>query len=141
MSAPLVVKFGGDALATPERIAAAARRLAARHRTRPVVAVASARRGVTDHLLGLVEQVREAAGEGSRPGWGARAASDRAVASGELVAASLLAVALEDVGIPAAVLDAREAGLAAVRGRAGPHSARLAPRGFYASSTAASPRS
>ena len=111
VSAPLVVKFGGDALATPERIAAAARRLAARHRTRPVVAVASARRGVTDHLLGLVEQVREAAGEGSRPGWGARAASDRAVASGELVAASLLAVALEDVGIPAAVLDAREAGL------------------------------
>ena len=111
MSAPLVVKFGGDALATPERIAAAARRVAVRQRSFPVVAVASARRGVTDHLLGLVEQVRRATGETGTSGPGARAASDRAVASGELVAASLLALALEELGIPALVLDAREAGL------------------------------
>ena len=107
----MVVKFGGDALATPERIAAAARRVAARRTERPVLAVASARRGVTDHLLGLVEQVREAIGvEGASPAAG-RAAADRAVASGELVAASLLAVALTDLGVPAIVLDAREAGL------------------------------
>ncbi len=118
MSTPLVVKFGGDALATPERIAAAARRVAARRTGRPVVAVASARRGVTDHLLGLVEQVREAIGvEADAPAAG-RAASDRAVASGELVAASLLAVALADLGVPAVVLDAREAGLGS-DGRAG----------------------
>ena len=111
MSTSLVVKFGGDALATPERIAAAARRAAARRTGRPVVVVASARRGVTDHLLGLVEQVREAIGaEAAAPAAG-RAASDRAVASGELVAASLLAVALADLGVPAVVLDAREAGL------------------------------
>ena len=111
MSKPTVVKFGGDALATPERIAAAARRVAARRTGRRVVAVASARRGVTDHLLGLVEQVREAIGvEGDSPAAG-RAAADRAVASGELVAASLLAVALADLGVPAVVLDAREAGL------------------------------
>lgn len=111
MTAPLVVKFGGDALATPERIAAAAQRVALRRRTRPVVVVASARRGVTDHLLGLVEQVREAAGQGGDTPLEVRAASDRAVASGELVAASLLAVALGSLGVPAAVLDAREAGL------------------------------
>lgn len=111
MSAPLVVKFGGDALATPERIAAAARRITVRQRSFPVVAVASARRGVTDHLLSLVEQVREATGEAGKPSSRARAASDRALASGELVAASLLAVALEDLGVPAVVLDAREAGL------------------------------
>jgi len=111
VSTPLVVKFGGDALATPERIAAAARRAAARRTGRPVVAVASARRGVTDHLLGLVEQVREAIGvEADWPVAG-RMAADRAVASGELVAASLLAVALADLGVPAVVLDAREAGL------------------------------
>jgi aspartokinase len=111
VSTPLVVKFGGDALATPERIAAAARRTAVRRTQRPVVAVASARRGVTDHLLGLVEQVREAVGvEADAPAAG-RAAADRAVASGELVAASLLAVALADLGVPAVVLDAREAGL------------------------------
>jgi aspartokinase len=111
VSSPLVVKFGGDALATPERIAAAARRTAARRAGRPVVAVASARRGVTDHLLGLVEQVREAIGADTKPLAAGRVASDRAVASGELVAASLLVVALADLGVPAVVLDAREAGL------------------------------
>jgi len=116
---PLIVKFGGDALATPERIAAAAHRVAIRRRAGPVVAVASARRGVTDHLLGLVEQVREAVRpEGGPPPANGRAAADRAVASGELVAASLLAAALEELGIPAAVLDAREAGLHS-DGRAG----------------------
>jgi aspartate kinase len=118
VSAPLVVKFGGDALASPERIAAAARRVAVRQRDLPVVAVASARRGVTDHLIGLVEQVREATGEAGRSSPRMRAASDRAIASGELVAASLLAVALEELGIPALVLDAREAGLYS-DGRAG----------------------
>ena len=111
MSNSLVVKFGGDALATPERIAAAARRVVLRRRTHAVVAVASARRGVTDHLLGLVEQVREAVPERGAPGPSVRAASDRAVASGELVAASLLAVALGELGVGAVVLDAREAGL------------------------------
>jgi aspartate kinase len=111
VSNPLVVKFGGDALATPERIAAAARRVALRRRSHAVVAVASARRGVTDHLLGLVEQVREAIPGRGAPGRSARTASDRAVASGELVAASLLAVALGELGIRAVVLDAREAGL------------------------------
>lgn len=118
MTAPLVVKFGGDALATPERIARAARRIAARREGGPVVAVASARRGVTDHLLGLIEQVRSAAGAVNAPGRRVAAASDRAAASGELVAASLLAVALGELGVPARVLDAREAGLRS-DGRAG----------------------
>ena len=52
---PLVVKLGGDALASPERIAAEARRLAGLVGAEPILAVTSARRGVTDHLLGLVE--------------------------------------------------------------------------------------
>jgi len=108
---PLVVKFGGDALASPERIGAAARRVAARRAEGPVVAVASARRGITDHLLGLVEQVREAAGARAIPATDGGIAADRAVASGELVAASLLAVALAELDVPAVVVDAREAGL------------------------------
>lgn len=118
MTGPLVVKLGGDALATPERIACAARRIATRRHTGPVVAVASARRGVTDHLLGLVEQVRAAAGGMDASNRLVAAASDRAAASGELVAASLLAVALGELGVPARVLDAREAGLGS-DGRAG----------------------
>jgi aspartate kinase len=66
---------------------------------------------VTDHLLGLLAQVREAGGPERPTSRAALAAADRAVTSGELVAASLLAVALEQIGVPAAVLDAREAGL------------------------------
>jgi aspartate kinase len=108
VTGPLVIKFGGDAVATPERIARAARRIADRSAQRPVAAVASARRGVTDHLLSLVARVRGQAGPVSGVG---SAAADRAVASGEIVAASLLALALEELGLRAAVLDAREAGL------------------------------
>ena len=111
MTLPLVIKFGGDALATPERIAGAARRIVERSSHQPVVAVASARRGVTDHLISLVTRVRDETRSGSPPPAGAARASDRAIATGELVAASLLAVALEQLGIRAVALDAREAGL------------------------------
>ncbi|HEY3012163.1 MAG TPA: hypothetical protein VGJ36_05415, partial [Gemmatimonadales bacterium] len=111
MSRPLVVKFGGDALATPQRIATAARSLKRRLEAGPVVAVASARRGVTDHLLGLVERVKEDTTQEGTVSRALAAASDRALAAGELVAASLLAVALNRLGVPAVVLDAREAGL------------------------------
>jgi aspartate kinase len=83
-----------------------------------VVAVASARRGVPDHLLGLVEQVREAGHAGRTPTALGRAAADRAITTGEVVAASLLALALNQLGVEAVVLDARDAGLVS-RGRAG----------------------
>ena len=112
MSAVLVVKFGGDALATPERIAAAARHLAARRSQGPVVAVASARRGVTDHLLGLVAGVQTSIGAGRSVSRRGREAAERAVASGELVSVSLLALALDQLGVPAEPLDARQAGIA-----------------------------
>ena len=110
MSQPVVVKLGGDALASTERIVAQARRLALWARSGPVVAVASARRGVTDHLLGLVREVR--AGAGAAAAVEGHAEADRAVTTGEVVTASLLALALEDLGVPAVSLDAREAGLA-----------------------------
>jgi aspartate kinase len=104
---PVVVKLGGDALATPERIATAARQLARRQALGPVVAVASARRGVTDHLLGLVAAVERAAASGPATAAG-HAAADRAVASGEVVSAALVALALERLGVQAVALDARE---------------------------------
>ena len=104
---PIVVKLGGDALASPERILAAARRLRRLSAEGPVVAVASARRGVTDHLLGLVQEIRSATGGSSRP----HAEADRAVATGEVVSAALLALALDGLGIRAVSLDAREAGV------------------------------
>ena len=104
---PVVVKLGGDALASPGRIAAEARRLASLAVGEPVVAVVSARRGVTDHLLSLVEGVRLEVGGHGRP----HAEAERTVAAGEVVTASLLALALNDLGVPALSLDAREAGV------------------------------
>lgn len=114
---PVVIKLGGDALATPQRIVAQAERLARQGAAGPVVAVTSARRGVTDHLLGLAQEitatVRRDAPTRSPAALkqAARAESDRAVASGEIVSASLLALALNQLGVPATSLDAREAGV------------------------------
>jgi aspartate kinase len=106
---PVVVKLGGDALHSPERIGAAARRVAGLAQHEPVIAVVSARRGVTDHLLGLVDDVRSVIGGAAR----AHPEADRAVAAGEVVTAALLALALEALGVSAVSLDAREAGLRA----------------------------
>lgn len=109
MTPPVVVKLGGDALASAERIVAQARRLALWSQSRPVVAVASARRGVTDHLLGLVREIR--AGAGGTLETDSHPEADRAISAGEAVSASLLALALEELGVRAISLDAREAGL------------------------------
>lgn len=105
----LVLKLGGDAVAAPEQIAAAARRVAAVATSRPVVVVTSARRGMTDHLLQLCRAVDHAASGG---GAGELlVTADRAVATGEVVTAALLAGALQRLGTDAACLDARQAGL------------------------------
>jgi aspartate kinase len=109
MIQPVVVKLGGDALASADRIVAQARRLAVWSAKGPVVAVASARRGVTDHLLGLVQEIRGSAG--ATPDTHSHAEADRAIAAGEVVSAALLALALEELGVRAVSLDAREAGL------------------------------
>jgi aspartate kinase len=109
---PIVIKLGGDALSTPERIAAQARRLARRAETEPVVAVVSARRGVTDHLLGLTASIRQQLpAEDDRQRRAAAAEADRVVATGEVVTAALLSLALNQIGVEAVSLDAREAGI------------------------------
>jgi aspartate kinase len=108
---PVVLKLGGDALSTPERIVAQARRLDLRAEEGPLVAVVSARRGVTDHLLGLASAVRQQLPPAPRRRRAANAEVDRAVASGEVVSASLLALALNQLGRSAVSLDAREAGI------------------------------
>ena len=105
----LVIKLGGDALSTPQHIAAAARRVATEASRRPVIVVTSARRGMTDHLLQLCRDVDSAASGGRAEGL--LVAADRAVASGEVVTAALVAGALQRLGVHALSLDAREAGL------------------------------
>jgi len=118
----LVVKLGGDAVATPSRIGLAAVRLAEQHATHDLVVVTSARRGVTDHLLALTRAVVDATPVGgwSPPQCGVGA--DRAVAAGEIVTAALVALALARVGLPAEALDAREAG---IHGNGPPGAARI----------------
>lgn len=102
-----VVKLGGDAVATPKLIVKAAHLLRDRQRSSRIVVVVSARRGVTEHLQRLVQQVDSGCGTPSRAGESA----DRAIASGEIVAATLIATALNNLGCSARALDAREAGL------------------------------
>jgi aspartate kinase len=105
----LVIKLGGDAVATPDQIAAAARRVALLAGSRPVIVVTSARRGMTDHLLQLCHDVDRAASGGASAEL--LVSAHRAVAAGELVTAVLVAAALERLGTRATALDARQAGL------------------------------
>lgn len=105
----LILKLGGDAVATPERIALAARLVCVHAATADVVVVTSARRGVTDQLTQLAAGVGKALGMAPNG-----VETERAIAAGEIVTAALMAAALTQLGCPATSLDAREAGL---RGR------------------------
>ena len=95
--APVVLKFGGTSLSAPERILAAARRVARTARPqegarRPVAVVVSAMDGETDRLLALVRRVA--------PTHDLREL-DAAVSTGENISAALLAVALQELGLAA----------------------------------------
>ncbi len=95
--APVVLKFGGTSLSAPERILAAARRVARTAHPqegarRPVAVVVSAMDGETDRLLALVRRVA--------PTHDLREL-DAAVSTGENISAALLAVALQELGLAA----------------------------------------
>jgi aspartate kinase len=120
MTTPVIIrKYGGEALASPARIRAAVRQIVERAAQVPLVVVASARLGVTDHLL---ELVREGGGER------ASRSADRVVASGEIVSAGLLAAAIQQLGRKAVALDGREAGLLASGDWASARLRRVQPR-------------
>ncbi len=109
--APLVIKFGGAALASPLRVRAAVARIRYhRERERPSVVVVSAPGATTDRILDRVSRV---GGEAPLPGLegAVRRERDRALATGEDRSASVLAAALLGAGIPARSLRGDEAGL------------------------------
>ena len=98
-----MLKFGGTSVATPERIRAAARRLAEAHESGArVVGVLSAMGHATDELLGLAHAVspdpvpREL---------------DMLVTTGERVSCALCAMALHDLGHDAVSLTGSQAGI------------------------------
>jgi len=113
----VVDKFGGSVLRRPEDIVAAVD-VVARQRAaglRPLVVV-SAFEGVTDTILGAARVLLPDRGESLRePGQAASSAlareTDRALATGEALSASLFALGLQGRGIPARSFSGAEAGI------------------------------
>jgi len=109
----LVLKFGGASLAAPARIRRAARRVSwLRAKGHDIVVVASALGHSTDRLIGLAERVRGPKSEVRGAGATEREL-DRVLATGEDLAAALLATAITARGDSARSLRGGEAGLIA----------------------------
>lgn len=101
----VVQKFGGSSLATEDLIRNVALRICERYETEAALVVAvSAMGDTTDELLALAQRL---AGD-TRPH--AREA-DALVSTGELVSASLMAITLRGLGVPAISLSGRQAGI------------------------------
>lgn len=100
----IVQKYGGTSVGSPERVMAAAKRVAqSRAEGEDVVVVTSAMGGDTDRLLGLADSVAPGAARTSPR------EVDLLVATGEQVAAALLALALQELGVGAVALDGGQA--------------------------------
>lgn len=105
----LVQKYGGSSLATLEQLRAVAERVAASHRMeRPVVVVVSARGRNTDALLELTNTLNARAPVRE---------TDQLLSTAESSSAAQLAMALDELGLPAASLTGWQAGIKV----SGPH--------------------
>lgn len=99
----VVQKYGGSSVANLERIQAVAARVAVRRAEgHPLVVVVSAMGDTTDDLLGLARALHpDARGR----------EVDLLLSTGEVVASSLLALALQARGVPAQALTGAQAGI------------------------------
>jgi len=99
----VVAKYGGSSIATAGHIQAVAERLAAEHADGAQrVVVVSAMGDRTDELLGLAREVTR------RPD---PRELDLLLATGELISAALLVMALHELGVPAISLSGPQAGI------------------------------
>jgi aspartate kinase len=99
----LVQKFGGTSVADAERILAAARRAIRAHRDgHQVIVVVSARGHTTDELISLAREISE-----SPP---AREL-DMLLSTGEQVSIALMAMAIQELGVPAISFTGAQVGL------------------------------
>ncbi|MDP3766837.1 MAG: aspartate kinase, partial [Dehalococcoidia bacterium] len=99
----IVQKYGGSSVGDAERIQNVARRIAARQRAGDrVVVVVSAMGDTTDHLLELARQISD------QP---EARELDVLLSTGEMVAKTLLAMALHAEGVDAVSLTGAQAGL------------------------------
>ncbi len=89
----LVMKFGGTSVATPDRIRRAAKRVGREVANgHDVIVIVSAMAGKTNELVGWVDEIS--------PLYDARE-YDAVVSSGENVTAGLMALTLQEMGVPA----------------------------------------
>jgi len=90
----IVQKYGGTSVGSVERIRGVAARVAQYHQQgHRLVVVVSAMAGETNRLLALAKQIAKTPSDRE---------CDALVASGEQVSAALLALALQDIGLPSA---------------------------------------
>jgi aspartate kinase len=99
----IVQKYGGTSVGNPERIKNVARRVAAyRQRGDQVIVVVSAMSGVTDNLIKLAKEITPLPSEREM---------DMLLATGEQQTIALTAIALQQLGVPAASLTGAQAGI------------------------------
>lgn len=105
MTGIVVQKYGGSSLATSDRLRRVAEFVADTHRGgQPTVVVVSARGDTTDELLRLAGDISQ--GDVPRE-------TDQLLATGECSSAALLAMALNDLAVPAVSLTGAQAGIVA----------------------------
>lgn len=99
----VVKKFGGSSLKDLGRIKAVARRISKdKLRGQDLIVVVSAMGDTTDELIGLAQGITDLPVEREM---------DMLISTGEQVSASLLAIALNDIGYPAISLTAQQVGI------------------------------
>ncbi|MBP2329028.1 aspartate kinase [Kibdelosporangium banguiense] len=96
----VVQKYGGTSLADASKISRAARRIAAERRS--VVAVVSAMGGTTDSILGLARDLTDSPDAREL---------DLLLSTGEQASAAALALALNELGVPARSFNGRDGGI------------------------------
>ncbi|MFO7821635.1 MAG: aspartate kinase [Lentisphaeria bacterium] len=101
--ARIVQKYGGSSVASPEHIRNVAARIKKCHdEGNQMMVVVSAMGGVTDRLLGLVDELTSTPSERE---------VDMLLATGEQQSVALMAMALHDLGCPAVSLTGAQAGI------------------------------
>jgi aspartate kinase len=119
----IVQKYGGTSVGTPERIRNVARRLIETQQGGcRVVAVISAMAGVTDNLIKLARETSPQPAERE---------FDALLATGELAASALIAIAVNALGGKAISLTGAEAGILTDRAHTRAKIANISPRQVY----------
>lgn len=98
----VVQKYGGSSVATTEKIAAVAKRVAERAKEASMVVVVSAMGDTTDELISMAKQLCSSPDDREM---------DKLLATGEQASSALMAVALHELGLQAVSLTGGQAGI------------------------------